>query len=212
MKKIILSILIPVCILCLASCKKNVETTSETLAESTSESTTAVITTVLPSETTDPTTQETTTNAKTTAAVTVPVSAQKVTEAVTYSAAGIPVANAFFSLYLPASWDGYYLSDTSFDEQNVMSVHFREFSSAESGYGGRLFSIVMVPSDVQYTSPNAYVLGYLHSPAASYTLFADYPSDVQYTEEAKSQYTSMKSEIGYILASVKAAAGFTLDK
>ena len=204
--------------LLMAGCKSTIASpdapTGETLpdvsAQDVSESTTqAQESTTAPTESTTAVQTETTTAA--------PVSTTekpdtasyiKPTELVTYSAAGIPIANAYYSLKLPAEWNGHYLSTTSYTNDNVMILKFCEISSEESGKGGMLFSLALVPEGTDYKADSMKKLKTLSGDGETFTLYAVYPTDAQYTEQTQQQYTLMQEQIDRVLKTLEPGAGF----
>lgn len=162
-------------------------------------------------ETTDKTT-ETTTEAAAESAPAEETSAgeassYKPTEAVTYSDAGIPISNAYFSLRLPASWDGHYRCETRYDG-DVMRVRFMERASAEAGWGGHLFTVALVPDGEEVVWPAYDTLHGMTDGTERYTLYAVYPTDVQFTEENAAQYNAMKEQIEAILKTLEPGEGY----
>ena len=161
-------------------------------------------TTAAPQETTTQAATETTAAAETTADE---ESAYKPTEAVTYSDAGIPISNAYFSLRLPAAWDGHYRCETRYDG-DVMLVRFMERASAAAGWGGHLFTVALVPDGEEVPWPAYDALHKMTDGTEHDTLYAVYPTDVQYTEENQAQYNAMKEQIGEILKTLEPGEGY----
>ena len=130
------------------------------------------------------------------------------TEQVTYSEEeGIPVANAYFSLKLPAEWDGHYLTATSY-QGDVMVMRVRELSSAEAGKDGTLFSLALAPDGSDYAAENKKELYTLADGTDSYTLFVVYPDGEQFTPETKQQYEAMQKQTASILKTLEPGEGF----
>ena len=157
-------------------------------------------------------TQETTTEAAAESAPAEETSAgeassYKPTEAVTYSDAGIPISNAYFSLRLPASWDGHYRCETKYDG-DVMRVRVMERASAEAGWGGHLFTVALVPDGEEVVWPAYDTLHGMTDGTERYTLYAVYPTDVQFTEENAAQYNAMKEQIEAILKTLEPGDGY----
>ena len=212
MKKRI-AVILALCLLAtLAGCKGTItppdtptdETLSNVTAQDVSESATTV-----PEETT--TVPETTTAAPaTTTEEPDTASYIKPTEQVTYSAEGIPISNAFYSLKLPAEWDGHYLRTTNYND-DVMIMTFREKSSADAGAGGKLFMLSMVPEGEAYDLPAVKKVHTLTGEIGSYTLYAVYPTDVQFTEQTWQQYDAMAQQINNILKTLEPGIGFRFD-
>lgn len=131
----------------------------------------------------------------------------KPTELVTYSEKGIPITNAYFSLRLPAEWDGDYYCATGYNG-NVMTVTFKERESAEAGAGGTLFMLSLVPEGTEYDLPSVKELSTLTDGSNAYTLYAVYPTDVQFSQEAEERYAAMSGQIDDILGTLEPGAGF----
>ena len=131
----------------------------------------------------------------------------KPTEAVSYSDAGIPIANAFYALRLPADWDGHYLCETSY-AGDVMLLRFRHRESADAGMGGTLFLLALAPEGNDYSAASQKQLHTLSDGDETYTLFRVDPTDVQFSEETAEQYAAMRQQIDGILDTLEPAEGF----
>ena len=130
------------------------------------------------------------------------------TEQVTYSEEeGIPVANAYFSLKLPAEWDGHYLTATNY-QGDVMVMRFREMDSAEAGEDGTLFSLALAPDGSDYAAENGKELYQLADGSDKYTLYVVYPAESQFAPEAREQYEAMKKQIASVLKTLEPGEGF----
>lgn len=131
----------------------------------------------------------------------------KPTEAVSYSSEGIPIANAYFSLRLPADWDGHYLCETNYTE-DVMFLRFRHRASSDAGAGGTLFQLALVPAEAEFDVPEGKNLHTLSDGSETYALYAVYPTDVQYAPDTEEEYLAMQRQIDGALATLEPAAGF----
>lgn len=202
----------------LAGCKSTIDSpdapTGETVADisaqdvSESETQAGETTTAVPAESTTVQTETTTAAPSSTTEKQDTASYIKPTELVTYSAEGIPISNAYYSLKLPAEWNGHYLSATNYTD-NVMVMTFRELSSAESGAGGTLFSLALVPEGAGYEAAGMKKLQTLSDDDAdTYTLYAVYPADTQYTPQTQQQYALMQDQIDSVLKTLEPGAGF----
>lgn len=159
---------------------------------------------------TDNSTEQTTDNL-TTEDSTTEIPKEILTEPITYSSAGIPIENAYYSLYLPASWDGKYISDMRFADGNTMIMNFREITSADSGSGGLLFSIVLSPAGTQYDSAAAKKLYNVYSSDGSFELYADYPASLQYSEDTAAAYNMLAADIDTVLKTLTASGGCVFE-
>lgn len=205
MKKMI-AVIAAFCLLAVASgCKGSVsepatvpeETLNDVSAQDVSE------TASLPQETT--TAAETGTAAPTAAADN--ASYIKPTELVTYSDAGLPVSNAYFSLKLPTSWDGHFRCTTNY-EGDVMTLTFKEKSSVEAGADGTLFTLALVPEGAEFTVSKAEKLKTLNGESDQYTLYIYYPQENAYNEKTQQQYTAMQKQIDDALKTLEPGPGF----
>ena len=131
----------------------------------------------------------------------------KPTELVTYSEEGIPISNAYFSLKLPASWDGFYRCTTNY-EGDVMTLTFKDKSSADAGADGTLFTLALVPEGASFTAEKAEKLKTLTGDSDEYTLYVYYPQDTAYTAQTKQQYETMQKQIDGALKTLEPGAGF----
>ena len=189
------------------------ETTTDIAVPDASESDAQPVetTTAAPAETTAAPKETTTAAPVTTTEKPDPASYIKPTEQVTYSDKGIPIGNAYYSLRLPKEWDGHYITVTKYDD-DVMWLIFKERNSAETVYGGHLFSLVLAPADTDNDLEMLPAIERLHTMtngAGTYILYANYPTDVQYEPQSEQQYKSMQHQIQEILVTLEPGAGFT---
>ena len=130
----------------------------------------------------------------------------KPTDAVTYSDAGIPIANAYFSFRLPADWDGHYLCETSYDG-DVLTLRFRHRESADAGMGGTLFLLALTPEGEDCSAASRRQLHTLSDGDETFTLWLVEPTDVQFSEETAQQYAAMRAQIDGALETLEPGAG-----
>lgn len=199
MKKIIAAFSSCVCLFALSSCKPDV---TVNVPETTAAPNHFEIFT-LPPTTAEMTTEETTAEETTQNEYQVH---EYVTEPAT-APSGIMIRNAYFSLMLPKEWDGRYLSDTSFADNGVMTVNFRELKSAEEGYGGIVFSVAVVPFGVAPNGYGARLLHTVYTASGYYSLYAVYPSDIQYSSGAKEDHQKMTAAAEMILSTLAPGPG-----
>ena len=131
----------------------------------------------------------------------------KPTEAVTYSAEGIPVSNAYFSLWLPSDWDGHFLCETNYSA-DVMLLRFRNRECADAGTEGTLFTLALVPDGALFDAAEITKLRMLSDDTDTYALYAVYPTETQYSEETEARYVLMQEEIDAIWDTLEPGDGF----
>ena len=119
----------------------------------------------------------------------------------------IQISNAYFTLTLPAQWNGLYFSDTSFTDDGIMMINFRQLKSAEAGFGGTLFTLALVPSGTALPYPQSRKLHTLYTQSGVYTLFCLTPSDIQYPAQFADEYRTMSAETDSVLSSLAPAEG-----
>lgn len=119
----------------------------------------------------------------------------------------IRISNAYYTLTLPAEWNGLYFSDTSFTDSGIMMMNFRQLKSAEAGFGGALFTLALVPSGTELPYPQSRKLHTLYTQSGVYTLFCVIPSDVQYPAQFADEYRTMSAETDSVLSSLAPADG-----
>lgn len=113
----------------------------------------------------------------------------------------IVIETDFFTITLPASWEGRYCTD-QWDNEISYGLSLCERQSYDEGYGGELFSILVPREDYDYPSYE-----YLGS-VAGLDVVARYPTDVQFSEAGQFDYLEMSEDIPGILStlSIKADA------
>lgn len=110
----------------------------------------------------------------------------------------------YYTLSAPESWREDCFYNIAHGESYNYSVMFYEKSSYNANVGGWLFSILLLPTTVDYSIYPFYdVLGSLEVfRIGSYNIVVTYPTDVQFTDEAANKYSQMSSEIPEILKSI----------
>ena len=117
----------------------------------------------------------------------------------------------FYSISIPGDWAQYCL----YDYEDMSGVEYRltfyEKQSYYDGYGGNLFSIVLIPQYENYDAPEATILSTLNIPGyGGYHIISQYPSDVQFSEAGMSRYTSLGEDIRDILDSFQPLNGTSI--
>lgn len=111
----------------------------------------------------------------------------------------------YYSLTIPASWNGKY--DLECSEMPVYGYSAAFYESVDHGSinGGFLFSIELYIDETDYTKyiPEYDVLGSVSVyRIGSYNVIVRYPSDVQFDESRREEYTQMADDVPAILQSI----------
>ena len=123
----------------------------------------------------------------------------------------IPLSNAYFSLVLPGEWYEKYVSQTSFDDHNIMTVRLLERASAEAGADGTLFTLALIPEEAGDVYPGAKELKTLITSAGRYSLSVIYPEKPQFAPQEKEQYNKMLAQAEDIFATLEPGYGWTFE-
>lgn len=141
------------------------------------------------------------------------------TEAAEEADAAAEEADAsYFKLSIPDDWeDAYTLETAEKDETSenpdgaVYEQAYYEQTAHDAGDGGLLVRIALYQSRKGYLSlPDYTYLGDLQAEDGTlYAVIAEFPSDVQFSIEAREQYNQMAAEIPALLRSLEGADGYT---
>ncbi len=131
----------------------------------------------------------------------------------TYTSGRGDLMQGDFIVHLPADWADkavwdFYETDTTY------SVSFYEKTSHEAGFGGHLFTLMVLPEGFSYEEYPSYdLLGTLTQDGQYFSyLLALYPTDVQFSNEAAARYQSMEREITSILDALTFPEEITFSK
>ena len=114
------------------------------------------------------------------------------------------VPTKFFTLEAPASWK----DDCSYECKETagggLTLTFREKKSYESGLGGLLFSVKVMPAGEDFTVlPNYDPLGRITNEEGKvYNIILLCPTGTEYSEETQAKYAEMEKDIPGILESI----------
>jgi hypothetical protein len=121
---------------------------------------------------------------------------------------GITVSAELYSVTLPSDWEGRYVCEKWDAEDFRCYISLCEKQSYDDGSGGVIFELALAPDGTDYSYlPSYQLLGTLTASGQSYTVIAIYPTDVEYSADAMSDYTDMTGDITAILSSFRAASG-----
>jgi len=133
-----------------------------------------------------------------------PAETEEVTPSTT-AAPEIPVETVietkYYTLTLPDSWR-FTCFYSVIDDTTVV---LRETDSYEAFGGGKLCTLMMVPTDddTYKDFPDYKLLCALDTPDGSFYVIALFPTDVQFNEETAESYNIMKEELMDVLYSLK---------
>lgn len=119
--------------------------------------------------------------------------------------------DGLFTVRLPESWRDKYIVE--YDETDTTyGLSFYQKAAKDAGFGGWLFTLTSFPEDIDYSQyPQYELVGAIRSAGGfDEHLVAIYPSDVQFDEPQREQYTAMYADIPSILAGITVADGCEL--
>ena len=112
----------------------------------------------------------------------------------------------YFELAGEGSW-----SDWLYSSRDGRQWDFCHKASADAGYGGSLFGITLYESghEEEYHELPAYrVLGELETAEGErYDVVADFPTDVQFSEETREEYYQLREDVDAVLDTFTPAEG-----
>lgn len=116
----------------------------------------------------------------------------------------------YYTITLPGDWNGKYICNDI--EDNVSScLAFYEKESADTEYGGHLFTVMLLPESEDYTQYPSYdYMGVLKTPEGDFNMVVLYPTDVQFSEDTSKAYNNLVSGVEQAVKTIKAAEGAEL--
>lgn len=116
----------------------------------------------------------------------------------------------YYTIRLPASWEGKYLA-TPGDEDQPGTIRLREIESHNNHFGGSLFLLTLYPSDKDYSDyPCSLIASLEIDGLGTYNLVHFYPTDAQYDPNNAETYLAMYDDVPAILASIEFKDGVTV--
>lgn len=128
-----------------------------------------------------------------------------------YSTGRGDIVDGFFTVRLPESWRDKYIVEHD-ETDTTYGLSFYQKAAKDAGFGGWLFTLTSFPEDVDYSQyPQYELVGVIRSAGGfDEYLVAIYPSDVQFDEPQREQYTAMYADIPSILGGITVAEGCEL--
>lgn len=118
----------------------------------------------------------------------------------------------YYTLTLPEDWIETCVVDLSQDgdEGNTLSIY--EAKSYKANGSGHLFSIILVPTNEDYTFyPSYELLASLDTPEGSFYAVAIFPTDVQFSVDTAAVYQEMEAQVKDTLYSISAKDGIEMS-
>lgn len=133
------------------------------------------------------------------------------------SASATDTESAYFTLTTPDDWEDHLETEFSEGKEKDSPAYeaaYYEKTAYDNKEGGLLFRIVLCTDRQQYLSLPSYAyLGDLTAEDGTiYAVVAEFPSDVQFSIEAREQYERMSAEVPTVLQSLEAVDGYTFHK
>lgn len=118
--------------------------------------------------------------------------------------ASVTIDTDYYAISVPADWAETGEWEIIPGETCGYSLCFYEKQSRRADVGGFLFSVGLLPDDVDYTEyPDYDIRGSVEiDPADRFNVVVTYPSDVQFTEDAAGQYNRMADGIDAVLDTI----------
>jgi len=124
------------------------------------------------------------------------------------------IDSKYYTLTLPSDWIGKCICDIHERDNGTYSLSVHETKAFFSFGGGTLFTIMMLPTDEDYTIfPSYELLASIDTPDGTYNLVALFPTDVQFdpeSEESAANYTAMYETVTDVLYSIAPKDGIEM--
>lgn len=109
----------------------------------------------------------------------------------------------YFSLTLPHDWANTCVYTVTDPNDPPYTVSIYEDTSYWDFGGGKLCSIMLLPTDADYTEFPAYeYLGILDTPDGSFQLVVLFPTDVQFSQDTAEVYQKMERQLPDVLSTL----------
>ena len=117
----------------------------------------------------------------------------------------------YYTLTLPEGWIGKCVCDIHERDNGSYSMSVHESQAFFEFGGGTLFTLMMLPTEEDYTIfPDYQLIGALDTPDGTFNLIALFPTDVQFTEASAADYTAMSENVMDVLYTIAPKDGIEL--
>ena len=121
------------------------------------------------------------------------------------------VDTKYYTLTLPADWIGKVLCDLHERDDGSYSISVHEIQDFLDFGGGKLFTLMMLPTSEDYTIfPSYELLCALDTPAGNFYVVALFPTDVQSSEENRDTYFALNDQVQDVLYTIAPKDGIEM--
>ena len=118
------------------------------------------------------------------------------------------IVTPYYTLSLPDNWVNACTTEIVERENGAYNLIVREALSFQEFGGGKLFSILLLPQDADYTQyPSYEYLGTLESPDWEFHVVVLYPTDVQFSENTAQNYNDLSDTVSSVIHTIEGLDG-----
>lgn len=118
------------------------------------------------------------------------------------------VTTDYYTMTIPPAWTGHF--DAALSQSNDTGYNLQVVSkeSADAGFGGHLFTIMLIPQSEDYTYLPSYdYLGTMSTPEGTFSVVVQYPTDVQTGDVWTEFYKILNGDKNTAISSMRPNAG-----
>ncbi len=120
------------------------------------------------------------------------------------------VTTDYYTMTLPPAWTNHFDLSVIRPQTGGYNLKVIHDESAEEGFGGHLFSILLIPEGEDYSYLPSYdYLGTMETPEGSFSVVVEYPTDVQTGGAWSPIYEILYGDKNTAITSMRPAAGVT---
>ncbi len=120
------------------------------------------------------------------------------------------VTTKYFTMTIPPAWTGHFDAAVLEQDNGGYNLQVVNKESKDAGFGGHLFTIMLMPPSEDYTVLPSYdYLGTMDTPEGTFSVVVLYPTDVQTGDMWQEFYKILNGDKNSAITTVRPAAGVT---
>ena len=118
------------------------------------------------------------------------------------------VTTNYYTMTIPPAWTGHFDASVQSQSGTGYNLEVVNKESADAGFGGHLFTVMLMPEGEDYTYLPSYdYLGTMATPDGTFSVVILYPSDVQTGDIWQEFYKILNGDKNTAISSIRPAAG-----
>ena len=120
------------------------------------------------------------------------------------------VTTKYFTMTIPPAWTGHFDAAVLEQDNGGYNLQVVNKESKDAGFGGHLFTIMLMPESEDYTVlPSYYYLGTMLTPEGTFSVVVLYPTDAQTGDIWQEFYKILNGDKNSAITTVRPVAGVT---